>query len=608
MNPPFRPISLRLPVIIGMLLAVMLPGLGAASPVLRPWSLTAAGAPLLTSPAEGQVLGSFGPTLRWENSLGATQVRLQVIPVNNDGPGIDAYVGSAITSFAIPAPPLWYGLLPDMAYTWRLQESDALTSVPLDDPSWSPWVEQHFRTPVVSSDTLTLMAPSNGATVGSRTPVLQWANSRNDVFYYEVQVSKDPSFNTDPATATTTVYWEMRHGGVTNPPNSYAPPPGFPLDDNATYYWRVRPRVQGDGSPLLWSWPSSFHVNLAAQPVPTATPTAPSLPTSTPTPTATPTSPSGPPALSGERFAFVSARDGPGEIWVVRADGTGLFNLTKKGFSNDKPAWSKDGSKLAFVSDRDGNREIYSMNADGSNQLRVTNNAAQDDDPSGSPDGSKIACISRRDGGIGQQIYVATADGVGATRLTNSTAANWNPFWSPDGTKVLYGSSRNNNLDIFSSNLDGTGEVNLTNNAAVEFDHAWSSDGKKILFSSNRDGNFEIYSMNADGTNPTNLTHTASNESLPASSPDSSKIAYVSDAGGHSQVYVMNADGTAQRNVSNCTSDDTGPVWSPDGSKLAFVSKRTGHKEVFVVKPDGTGLAQATNSSDDDYNPAWAPK
>lgn len=608
MNPQLGPISLRLPVTIGMLLAILLPSLGAANPIRQNRSLTAAVAPQPTSPTEGQVLGSFGPILRWENSSGATQVHLQVIPVNNDGPGIDAYVGSAITSFAIPPPPLWYGLLPDMAYTWRLQVSDALTSVPLDDQSWSPWVEQHFRTPVVSSDNLTLTTPSNGATVGSRTPVLQWANSRSDVFYYEVQVSKDPGFNTDPATATTTVYWELRHGGVTNPLNSYTAPSGFPLDDNATYYWRVRPRVQGDGTPALWSWPSSFHVNLAAQPVPTATPTPSPLPTFTPTPTATPTPPSGPPALSGERLAFVSARDGPGEIWVVRPDGTGLFNLTKKGFTNDKPAWSKDGSKLAFVSDRDGNREIYSMNADGSNQFRITNNAALDDDPNWSPDGSKIAFISRRDVGIGQQIYVVKADGVGATRLTNSTAANWNPLWSPDGTKVLYGSSRNSNLDIFVSTPDGAGEVNITDNAAVEFDHAWSSDGKKILFSSNRDGNFEIYSMNADGTNSTDLTHTASNESMPAPSPDGSKIAYVSDAGGHSQVYVMNADGTGQRNVSNSTSDDTGPVWSPDGSKLAFVSKRTGHKEVFVVKPDGSGLAQVTSSPDDDYHPAWAPK
>jgi hypothetical protein len=43
------------------------------------------------------------------------------------------------------------------------------------------------------------------------------------------------------------------HGGVAAPPNSYRIPAGFPLQAGVTYHWRVRPRVQGDGTPVGWT-------------------------------------------------------------------------------------------------------------------------------------------------------------------------------------------------------------------------------------------------------------------------------------------------------------------------------------------------------------------
>ena len=92
-------------------------------------------APTLAGPADGAALPSFGPTLTWANPAGTTQYHLQVIPANNDGPGVDVHIGSAGTSFPIPAPPQWYGLLPDITYTWQVRVSDASTFIALDDPS-----------------------------------------------------------------------------------------------------------------------------------------------------------------------------------------------------------------------------------------------------------------------------------------------------------------------------------------------------------------------------------------------------------------------------------------------------------------------------------------
>lgn len=242
-------------------------------------------APVPSGPADGARLESFGPNLTWANGPGTTQVHLQVVPANNDGPGVNVVLGSAATSFAIPAPPQWYGLLPDMTYTWRVRTSSAPAPAdPAQDQSWTAWAERKFKTPAVTSATLGPVSPTPGGTAGG-APTLQWSNSRADVFYYEVQVSKDPAFGSNAF-----LYYELRHGGVTTPPNSYTIPNAFPLEGNAMYHWRVRPRVQGDGTSVGWAGPWNFTVRAPSMmpPPPSSAATATPTRTPTPTPTATP--------------------------------------------------------------------------------------------------------------------------------------------------------------------------------------------------------------------------------------------------------------------------------------------------------------------------------
>ena len=211
--------------------------------------------PTLTLPAQNATLPGFGATLAWVNPPGATQYHLQVVPFNGDGPGVNL-IQNAAASFTIPAPPDWYGLLPDLSYLWRVRTATVNTSATESD--WSAWSSGIFRTPRADSTTVTAIAPAQGSTVTTPTPSLQWANSPGDVFYYELQLSKDQTFTTDPATATAMVYGVLIHGGVTTPRNTYAVPAAFPLEGDTTYYWRVRPRVQGDGAPVAWSVVWSF--------------------------------------------------------------------------------------------------------------------------------------------------------------------------------------------------------------------------------------------------------------------------------------------------------------------------------------------------------------
>ena len=205
-------------------------------------------------PRDASTLAAITTTLAWVNPTGTTQVHLQLIPALNDGPGVNLILGDA-TSFALPSPPGWYGLLPDLGYTWRVRTTASTTFAPEDDPTWGSWSqEQTFRTPVRDSSRLTLVTPTDGATVDLAPQVLQWNNDFVDVYYYEVQVSPDPNFGEQGPVSS--VWYNLVHGGVSNPPNSWTTPE---LTEQTTYYFRVRSRVQGDGIQVAWGPIWSFE-------------------------------------------------------------------------------------------------------------------------------------------------------------------------------------------------------------------------------------------------------------------------------------------------------------------------------------------------------------
>ncbi len=217
-------------------------------------------APVLRNPPNGTLLQNMGAiTLSFELPAGTTQYHIRLIPFNGDGPGANL-IRNPESSFTLLPPTLGVGpyvILPGMTYTWRLRATNKPAFAPENDPSWGPWTDPFsFTTPPPSADSIRPTNPPIGVTVTSLNPTLTWSDDNPFIFYYEIDVAKDRLF--DRVNPIGPIFSNFVHGGESRPFNSWVVPASFPLEPGCTYYWRVRPRVQGNGTPVNWGLPFSF--------------------------------------------------------------------------------------------------------------------------------------------------------------------------------------------------------------------------------------------------------------------------------------------------------------------------------------------------------------
>lgn len=232
----------------------------------------------------------------------------------------------------------------------------------------------------------------------------------------------------------------------------------------------------------------------------------------------------------GQRIAFRSFRgseaNNQGKLFVATLDAglnvTDLHQITGSDTDDQLAGWSPDGAWLLFTSAvrfSDANQEpdVFIARADGSQVRQLTTHPAPDTNPVWSPDGQWIVFRSLRDGE--PELYTIHPDGSGLTNVSDSPRPDTNASWSPDGAWLVYQTERDPTIDLMLVRPDGTDRHALTAHPAADFNPAWSPDGRWIAFESLRSANRDIFAIRPDGSGLVQLTTFPGVDSSPAWSP-----------------------------------------------------------------------------------------
>jgi len=221
-----------------------------------------------------------------------------------------------------------------------------------------------------------------------------------------------------------------------------------------------------------------------------------------------------------------------GHIYTIRADGTGLSQITTGDGAEFTPDWSPDGTHIAVsaLGQIGSPPGIFILDPVTGEMQPVTANpypGLQDKEPDYSPDGSRIVFVRDRQlteaGGTDNlsAIFVVNVDGSDLRRLTpwgNGLAGT--PSWSPDGTTIVFrGDSAYGAGDapgqLFLIRPDGSHLRQLTfETNANSYWPSWSPDGRRIVFTRYvyDSPSQELYTIWPDGSHLAQLNIPAGNE------------------------------------------------------------------------------------------------
>jgi TolB protein len=284
---------------------------------------------------------------------------------------------------------------------------------------------------------------------------------------------------------------------------------------------------------------------------------------------------------TGKWLAFASTRHNDRtDIYLQRADGTAVTQLTSDQADDAFPCISPDGKKVAFASTRAGAWHVYTMDVDGRNVVQVTDGTMQCVHPTYSPDGGRIAYAAIGSRSAQWELWVADLK-TGEKRMVGYGLF---PRWSPDKTvdRIAFQKSRQRGSRWFSlwtlDLIEGEGrrltEVVSSPNAAV-VSPCWSPDGRRLAFATvvepavigkERDarraklakqyGQQDIWTVDSDGTNRQRLTDGNGTNLSPFWGADN-RVFFISDRGGADCVWSVRAD--PRRAFDGVTGNDRGP-------------------------------------------------
>lgn len=216
---------------------------------------------------------------------------------------------------------------------------------------------------------------------------------------------------------------------------------------------------------------------------------------------------------SGKERRYAWDYDPEFELYALSEKSGQFTRLTDARGYDAEASYSPDGQWIVFSSNRDAyNRtlsgteqkqlevdpsyfaEIYIMRADGSGVRRLTNVAGYDGGPFFFPDGSRIIWRRFDEQGLIADVWTARPDGTDARRITDFGAMSWAPYVHPSGQYILFASNKLGfeNFEVYMVDVEGRKEpVRITYADGFDGLPVPSPDGRRLAWTSSRGGGRE---------------------------------------------------------------------------------------------------------------------
>lgn len=133
------------------------------------------------------------------------------------------------------------------------------------------------------------------------------------------------------------------------------------------------------------------------------------------------------------------------DLYIMRADGTDVKQLTKAPGYDGGPFFSADGKKIVWrrFSTDGRTAEVYTMNADGSAEKQITRMGNLSWAPFFHPSGDYLIFASNKEGHANFELYLVDSHGVREpVRVTDTMGFDGLPVFSPDGNSLLWTTAR----------------------------------------------------------------------------------------------------------------------------------------------------------------------
>jgi Tol biopolymer transport system component len=251
------------------------------------------------------------------------------------------------------------------------------------------------------------------------------------------------------------------------------------------------------------------------------------------------------------------------QLDTVRADGSGLRQITHVAGAAVNPDWSPDGRQITFEWDLadDAGAVVAVVNADGSglHVPRTPDPGTFDGQPVFSADGQRII-FERFDGVADDSLFSVRLDGSDLRRVTSAPPdGHSDPNVSPDGRHLSF-IRFDQNIEFHQaltvSDIDGSHQRDLVPPSVdVGIKQAWSPDSKRLVFTPDADRQANVATIAADGTDLRMLTNFPDGSQFSAFagsySPDGHWIVLrIEDSqSGTSALYRVRPDGSHQQKI-----------------------------------------------------------